>query len=83
VGGLYDVTPDWHPIIGFSRKLTNLFNAVGLSGHGFKLAPAIGMLSAEIILGRKPTNIDHKFFSETRFEENRLIGRTYQYGVIS
>jgi sarcosine oxidase subunit beta len=81
--GLYDVTPDWHPIIGFSRKLTNLFNAVGLSGHGFKLAPAIGMLSAEIILGRKPTNIDHKFFSETRFEENRLVGRTYQYGVIS
>ncbi len=81
--GLYDVTPDWQPIIGFSRKLTNLFNAVGLSGHGFKLAPAIGMLSAEIILGRKPTNIDHKFFNEARFEENRLIGRTYQYGVIS
>ena len=81
--GLYDVTPDWHPVIGFSRKIKNLFNAVGMSGHGFKLAPAIGMLAAEIILGRKPTHISHDFFSETRFAENRLIGRAYQYGVIS
>ncbi|MEM2023960.1 MAG: FAD-binding oxidoreductase, partial [Candidatus Caldarchaeum sp.] len=81
--GLYDVTPDWHPIIGFSKKVENLFNAVGLSGHGFKLCPAIGMLATDIILGSKTPLIDPEFFSEDRFGKGRLIGMTYKYGVIS
>jgi len=81
--GLYDITPDWHPIIGFSSKIKNLFNAVGLSGHGFKLCPAIGMLASDIILNRKDLPIDKNFFGEKRFEEKRLIGISYKYGVIS
>lgn len=37
-GGLYDVTPDWMPII--DEPVKDLIVVVGLSGHGFKLAPA-------------------------------------------
>ncbi len=81
--GLYDVTPDWHPIIGYSRKIENLFNAVGLSGHGFKLCPAIGMLASDIILEHKNPLIDPEFFSEERFGKGRLIGTSYKYGVLS
>ncbi|MCS7109961.1 MAG: FAD-binding oxidoreductase [Candidatus Caldarchaeum sp.] len=81
--GLYDVTPDWLPIVGFSEKFENLFNAVGMSGHGFKLAPAIGMLTADIILRKKQPLIDPEFLHEKRFRERRHAAKTYRYGVIS
>ncbi|MEM3096118.1 MAG: FAD-binding oxidoreductase [Nitrososphaerota archaeon] len=81
--GLYDVTPDWHPIIGFSEKFHNLFHVVGLSGHGFKLAPALGKITSETILRGRSTLVDTHHFSEGRFREGRLIGSSYKYGVIS
>jgi len=81
--GLYDVTPDWHPIIGRSRSVENLFNIVGLSGHGFKLCPAYGMLMSDLILKGKSDIVEPSFFAETRFQEGRLIGAAYEYGVIS
>ena len=81
--GLYDITPDWHPIIGKSEKIENLYHAVGMSGHGFKLCPAIGMLMSDIILKGKSDIVDQSFFNEKRFKEGRLIGRAYAYGVIS
>jgi len=46
--GAYDVTPDSYPIIDEFRP-EGLFIAVGFSGHGFKLSPAIGRLTAEYI----------------------------------
>jgi sarcosine oxidase subunit beta len=81
--GLYDVTPDWHPIIGFMDWPANLFNVVGLSGHGFKLAPAFGMIASELILRGRSGLVDKEFFSHKRFGEGRLIGSSYKYGVIS
>ncbi|MEM1952782.1 MAG: FAD-dependent oxidoreductase [Candidatus Caldarchaeum sp.] len=81
--GLYDVTPDWLPVVGFSQQYDNLFNAVGMSGHGFKLAPAIGVLATDIILGHKQPLIDPNFLNEKRFAEKRLAEKTYRYGVIS
>lgn len=82
--GLYDVTPDWHPIIGRSAEIENLTHAVGMSGHGFKLAPAIGKLVADLILrDGKSDVVSPEFFSEERFKKGRLIGTSYPYGVIS
>ena len=82
--GLYDITPDWHPIIGKSEKIENLIHAVGMSGHGFKLSPAIGMLVSDIILkDGKSSLVNPEFFSERRFREGKLIGTSYAYGVIS
>ncbi|MEM2095545.1 MAG: FAD-binding oxidoreductase [Candidatus Caldarchaeum sp.] len=81
--GLYDVTPDWNPIVDYCPSVKNLFNVVGLSGHGFKLCPALGMLAADVILERKKPLINPDFFSLKRFEEGRLIGKSYKYGVMS
>jgi sarcosine oxidase subunit beta len=46
--GLYDMTPDAHPILG--RIADNVFAACGFSGHGFMQSPAVGRALAEEIL---------------------------------
>src|SRR4029077_9628042 len=38
--GLYDITPDWHPLLGPTERIGGLLLITGGSGHGFKLAPA-------------------------------------------
>jgi sarcosine oxidase subunit beta len=75
--GLYDVTPDWHPILGKVDGLEGLSLAVGGSGHCFKLAPAIGELVAGAILGRPPAYADVGSFSLARFAEGREFRSTY------
>ena len=45
--GLYDMTPDAHPIVG--RVGDGVFAACGFSGHGFMQAPAVGRALAEEI----------------------------------
>lgn len=47
--GLYDMTPDAHPIL--DRAGERVFLACGFSGHGFMQAPAVGESMAEWILG--------------------------------
>ena len=39
---LYDVTPDWYPFVGPRAGLAGYADFSGGSGHGFKIAPAIG-----------------------------------------
>src|SRR5262249_13267393 len=45
--GMYEVSPDWNPIMGTAAGVTGLHYAVGFSGHGFKLSPVVGVLMAE------------------------------------
>jgi glycine/D-amino acid oxidase-like deaminating enzyme len=75
--GLYDVTPDWHPILGPVDGLDGLFLATGGSGHCFKLGPAIGELVANELLGRKLNYADIASFSVARFAEGREFRSTY------
>jgi sarcosine oxidase subunit beta len=51
--GLYDMTPDAHPIIGPLRD--DVYVAAGFSGHGFMQSPAVGRAVAEELLGLEPT----------------------------
>ena len=46
--GLYDMTPDAHPIIGWVGD--GVYAACGFSGHGFMQAPAVGQAVAEELL---------------------------------
>jgi sarcosine oxidase subunit beta len=46
--GLYDMTPDAHPVIGFVAD--GVYAACGFSGHGFMQSPAVGRAAAEEIL---------------------------------
>jgi glycine/D-amino acid oxidase-like deaminating enzyme len=51
--GAFDITPDWMPILDQSL-LGGFWIAAGMSGHGFKLAPAIGEMLAALITGAPP-----------------------------
>jgi sarcosine oxidase subunit beta len=50
--GLYDMTPDAHPIVGFVAD--GVYAACGFSGHGFMQSPAVGAAVAAEILGLTP-----------------------------
>ncbi|HEY3182019.1 MAG TPA: FAD-binding oxidoreductase [Gaiellaceae bacterium] len=77
LAGLYEVTPDWHPILGAADGHDGLYLATGGSGHCFKLAPAIGELVAGQILGRPVDYADVHSFSLSRFAEGREFRSTY------
>jgi len=47
--GLYPMTPDGFPIIGFTKEISNLFLAVGMCGQGFMIGPGLGLIASEII----------------------------------
>lgn len=63
--GAFDITPDWMPILDES-PLPGLWTAAGMSGHGFKLAPAIGEMMAALITGARPP-VDPGPFRGARF----------------
>jgi glycine/D-amino acid oxidase-like deaminating enzyme len=46
--GLYDMTPDAHPIIGWVEE--DVYAACGFSGHGFMQSPAVGKAVADELL---------------------------------
>jgi glycine/D-amino acid oxidase-like deaminating enzyme len=64
--GLYDMTPDAHPILG--EVADGVFAACGFSGHGFMQSPAVGKALAEEILGETPS-LDLGPYRLSRFEE--------------
>jgi len=47
--GLYPMTPDGFPIVGYTKEIDNLFLAVGMCGQGFMLGPGLGLIASEII----------------------------------
>lgn len=50
--GLYDMTPDAHPIVG--AVADGIYAACGFSGHGFMQSPAVGRIVADELLGEDP-----------------------------
>ncbi len=78
--GPYDVTPDWNPIIGPCPGVEGLYLAVGWSGHGFKLSPAVGEVVAAEVTGRTPP-IDIGELRPERFAEGRLLRLAYGPGA--
>jgi len=71
--GLYEVTPDHHPIFGSVPGLSGYYLVTGFSGHGFMHGPASGLLMAEIILDGHASTLDVSMLDYGRFAENRLI----------
>lgn len=70
--GAFDITPDWMPILDAS-PLDGFWIAAGMSGHGFKLSPAIGELMAALITGAAPP-VDPAPFAFERFAGARVTG---------
>ena len=69
IAGLYTINrEDVHPVVG-PTGLDGFWVANGFSGHGFKLAPAIGSMVAQTFTGRSDdfdTDVPIEFFSVAR-----------------
>ena len=75
--GLYDVTPDWHPILGRVEGMDGFYLCAGFSGHGFKIAPAVGELMAEEIIDGRAHTVDLSRFNLARFARSELFQAAY------
>jgi len=76
--GLYEVTPDAHPIYG-KTSVKGFFIVAGFSGHGFMHGPISGKLMSECILDGKFQSLDVSFLDLARFAEGRQIR---EYNVV-
>ncbi len=47
--GMYPMTPDGFPIVGYPRESDNFLQAVGMCGQGFMLGPGLGRILAECL----------------------------------
>ncbi len=74
--GLYEMTPDHHPILGESPEVPGFFFANGFSGHGVMHAPATGKILSDLILSGKTDLIDALLLNFSRFAEERMIHET-------
>ena len=70
--GLYDVTPDRQAILGRVPGAEELWVATGFSGHGFMLAPAVGRILAEALVGGAEDEA-LGVLDPGRFAEGRLV----------
>lgn len=76
--GLYEVTPDAHPILG-PTPIDGFWVVGGFSGHGFMHGPIAGQLMGEFILDGRAHSVDVSALDLARFSENRLI---HEYNVV-
>ncbi len=77
--GLYEVTPDAHPIIDKVAALDGYVVVAGFSGHGFMHGPGAGLLTAEIVLDGHAHTLDLSPLKYERFTTNQLSA---EYNVV-
>lgn len=74
--GLYEVTPDHHPILDRLPSRPEVYVAAGFSGHGVMHAPATGRLMAEWIVDGRPS-LDLRPLRASRFREGAPVAETH------
>ncbi len=79
--GLYAITPDWHPVIDEVPAGSGHFLCTGFSGHGFKLGPAVGLMTAELVTRESDPTFDARMFRLSRFAENDPVESRYAYSI--
>lgn len=77
--GLYEVSPDAHPILGRIPQAEGLYCIGGFSGHGFMHGPICGLLLAEEILDGEAHTLDISPLYIDRFEKGSSI---IEYNVV-
>lgn len=79
--GVYDVPPDWNPVIQPLAAVRGLTLAAGFAGHGFKMSPAVGDLVADLVLEGDSTDPDIPAadFRLERFAEGTPLTSPHPY----
>jgi len=76
--GLYEVTPDAHPIFG-KTPVEGFYVVAGFSGHGFMHGPISGKLMTELILDGRFKSLDVASLDLARYDQGRQIR---EYNVV-
>ena len=71
--GLYEMTPDRHPVVGEAPGVRGFYLANGFSGHGFQHAPVIGKVLAELIVEGRASTVDISSLALERFSRGELV----------
>jgi len=79
VTGMYDVSPDFRPLLGETPGVGGLYMACGFSGMGYKISPAVGLTMAELILDGRGKTVDLSIFDPARFAAGHLIRAAHEY----
>jgi len=77
--GLYENTPDAHPILGAVDELPGFYCIAGFSGHGFMHGPVCGKLLAEEILDGQAHTLDIASLRLSRFRRGPTVR---EYNVV-
>lgn len=77
--GLYEVSPDAHPMLGRIPQVEGLYCIGGFSGHGFMHGPICGLLLAEEVLDGAAHTLDISSLYIDRFEKGASI---IEYNVV-
>jgi len=79
--GVYDVPPDWNPVIAPIGGVDGLILAAGFAGHGFKISPAVGELVADLVFEGDSTDPDIPAadFRLERFAEGKPLNSLHPY----
>jgi sarcosine oxidase subunit beta len=79
--GVYDVPPDWNPVIGPVGGIDGLIVCAGFAGHGFKISPAVGDLVADLVIEGDSTDPDVPAadFRLERFAEGNYLSSLHPY----
>jgi sarcosine oxidase subunit beta len=75
-GGYDGLTPDHHPVLGPAGP-EGFYLQCGMSGTGFKIAPAVGLCMSELILDGEAKTVDISIFRPGRFAEGKEISGNY------
>ena len=76
-GGYDGFTPDQHPLLGQVGP-EGFYLQCGMSGTGFKIAPAIGLCMSELILDGQAKTVDISIYHPGRFKARNEIQGTYE-----
>jgi sarcosine oxidase subunit beta len=79
---LYGITPDWHPVVDEVPAGSGFYICAGFSGHGFKLAPAVGVMVADMLTGESRPEFDPHLFRLSRFAEDEPVRGQYEYSIV-
>jgi sarcosine oxidase, subunit beta len=79
---LYAITPDWHPIVDELIPGSGFYLCSGFSGHGFKLGPAVGVMTADLLTGASDPHFDPTLFRLSRYAEGQPVRGLYDYSIV-
>jgi len=74
--GLYPMTPDGAPLVGWNRQIKGLLHTTGMCGQGLMLAPGVAELTARLVAGQTTTDdeiILDEFSPYRKFEGNEAL----------